>query len=147
MNKKQIKDDLTVAQKAKESQKVDVLRMLLSEVNNEEIKLRGEGKELTDADVLVILKRSVKKRNESIEMFEKAGRSDLVEVEKKELKILMQYTPEQMSKEQIETIVDEVLEEVGENANFGQVMKQVMAKTKGQADGKLVSEVVREKLE
>ncbi len=146
MTKQQIQQDLTTAQKEKNTQKVEVLRMLLSEVNNEEIRLRAEGKELTDDNIVGIIKRSVKKRNESIEMFEKAGRTDLVESEKQELAILMEYMPEQMTKEQVEQIVNEVINEVGADANFGQVMKQVMAKVKGQADGKLVSEVVREKL-
>ena len=133
--------DLKKAMKEKQADKVSVLRMLVAAINNAQIEKKGE---LTDGEVVKILNKEAKKRTEAIEMYEKAERAELVEKETKELEILKAYLPETMDKGQLEKLVKE-LKEAGElGEDFGANMRAVLAKTKGQADGKLVSEVVRE---
>ena len=95
-----------------------------------------------------IIKKMVKQRKESITQFKQGGRDDLVEVEEKELAILEAYLPEQISEEKLEGIVSEVISQTGVTSmqEMGSVMKEVMNKVQGQADGKVVSEIVKKKL-
>ncbi|MBI4091452.1 GatB/YqeY domain-containing protein [candidate division WWE3 bacterium] len=143
------KNDLNVALKLGDELRVSTLRFLLSGVKNREIELRPLGKELTDDEVLNVLNKQVKQRNESIIEFEKAGREDLVEKESSELEILKTYLPEQMSEGQIQKLVDEALRETGGQSlsAMGKVMSVLMPKVKGRADGSVVSRIVREKLQ
>lgn len=141
----QLQEDVTKALKNHESEKAGVVRILLSEIHNEEITLHGQGKELTDADILRVLQRSAKKHTESIEIYTQAGRSELADKEKSELLIIQTYLPQQMSAEDVEKIVDEAVASSSDK-NFGAVMKVAMEKLRGQADGKVVSEMVKKKL-
>ena len=140
-----IKEDLKEAIRQGDSATRDVLRFLTSDIKNEAIKVR---RELEDKDVLGVLKKNIKSRKDSIEQFVKGGREDLAEKEKAELSILEKYQPEQMSEEQIESIVKDVVGRMDEKdaKNFGLVMKEVMKETDGRADGSLVSAVVKKTL-
>ena len=103
---------------------------------------------LTEQDVLAVVQREVKQRRESITAFTKGGRADLTRNEEAELAILEAYLPQQMSREEITALVRDVVQAVGATgpAQTGQVMKAVMARVQGRADGRLVSEVVRDLL-
>lgn len=138
-----IQANLTEAQKAKDEEKTTILRSLNAAIKNEEIAKRPE--ELKEEDVLTVLKREVKKLNDAIVEFEKAGRGDLKEQYKKEAEVLKEYLPEEMSEEEIRKIVKEKVS-ASEDDNFGKIMKEVMAETKGQADGGTVSRIVKEEL-
>ncbi len=146
MLREKINIDLKQAMRAKDTNKLSVLRLLISAFNNEAISLKKKDEGLTDDEELKVIKREVKKRKDSIEQYTAGGRSELADQEKKELEILQAYLPAEMSEEQVRKIVVEVVAEMGEIApsQFGQVMGQVMAKTQGQADGALVSRIVKE---
>lgn len=144
----QIKADLVSAQKNREQEKIDTLRFLLGEVQNYRISRTTNGKEyeLKDEDVSLVLAKQVKTHKESIEMFEKGGRKDLVEKEQAQLVILQSYLPEQMGEEEIRNKIQEiVISHKGED--FGTMMKLGMAELKGKADGALVSKILREMIQ
>jgi hypothetical protein len=145
--KQKISDDTKEAMKAKDATKVNVLRFLTSAVKNKEIELRPNP--LTDDDVIAVIKKSAKQRQDSIEQFSAAGRNDLADAEKLELKIIETYLPQQMSADQVQKIVLEVIKETGATSakEMGAVMKAVIAKTQGTADNKLVSELVKKQLQ
>lgn len=138
----QLELDLVAALKSRDTIKTNTLRLVLSEVKNFAIDLRTKGRELNDQDVLAVMTKEAKKRKESIEIFEKAGRTDLSTIEIGELNVIESYLPKQMSREDLERIVAEVLEST-DKKDFGSVMKETMARVKGQADGKEVAEVVK----
>jgi len=144
----QINDDIKQSMRNKDSETLSVLRMLVSAINNEAIVLKKKDEGLNKEEELKILKREAKKRKDSIEQYNAGGREELAEKEKKELEILNKYLPEEMSEDEVRKIVEEVVAGMDEvlPSQFGQVMGQVMAKTKGQADGGVVSKVVKETL-
>lgn len=139
----QIEQDIVEAMKKGESEVMNTLRMVKSAVKNEQINQRD--KEFTDNDVVAVVKREVKKRKDSIEQFTAAGRAELADKEKQEIAMLEKYMPEQMSEEEISGIIDAVLSE-NNTEDFGALMKAVMSKTQGAADGSVVSRLVRAKL-
>ncbi len=143
-----INQELKQAMKNKESLKLSVLRMLVSEFNNEAINLKKKEQGLNAEEELKILKREVKKRKDSIQQFESGNRPELAEQEKKELEILQKYLPEEMSENEIRKIVKEVISRIGKVVpnQFGQIMGQVMKKIQENADGNLVSKVVKEEI-
>ncbi|MFA6393637.1 MAG: GatB/YqeY domain-containing protein [Patescibacteria group bacterium] len=142
--KEQLKADLVAAMRAKDAEKLSVLRMLATAIKTKEIALRkGEDIILSDEQVLDVIASEVKKRKDSIVAYEQGGRSELAEAEKKEIKILEVYLPEQMADEELERIVKSAAAEAGAGANFGAVMGKVMGKVKGQADGNRVSAMVK----
>ena len=136
-----LKQDLTEAQKNKDSVRTSVLRLMLSEIHNADIEIKASGKEMSEDDLNKVLLREAKKRRESIEAYKTGGREDLVAEESAELKVIEEYLPEQISQEEIEKVVQEVVS-ANAGANFGEIMKQSMAKLQGKADGKVVSQVV-----
>ena len=138
--------DVKAAMIAKESAKLGALRMLQSAIKNREIDMRPDP--ITPDEVMNVVKKLVKQRKESIEQFQAAGRTDLVEQETAELKVLEVYLPAQMSREQIEALVTEVIAALGAKTvkDMGPVMKEVIAKSGGAADNKVVSEVIKSKL-
>ena len=138
----QLELDLVAALKSRDTIKTSTIRLILAEVKNFSIDLRTKGRELNDQDVLNIVNKEAKKRKESIEIFEKAGRTDLSEAETAELAIIETYLPQQISRQELERIVAEVLEST-DKKDFGTVMKETMTRVKGQADGKEVAEVVK----
>ncbi len=142
----QILADIKTAMKDKNEIALNALRFLNSSIKNREIELRPNP--LTDAEVINVLKKSVKQRAESIEQFEKAGRTDLSDKEKAEMAILEKYLPKSLSRDQIEKVVTEVIAALQATSvkQMGAVIKEVAAKTAGAADNKTVSEIVKAKL-
>jgi uncharacterized protein YqeY len=137
-----IDSEMKDAMRKKDSVKVSVMRMAMAAVKNTEIVKKV--KKLEDADVIQVIQRMIKEHRESIAQFEKGNRMDLVDKEKAELEILQKYMPAQMSEEELVSIVKTTLQELGitSRADSGKVMKVVMEKVKGKADGKLVSQLV-----
>ena len=149
MLKQQLQEELKQAMLAKNELLKSVLRMLLSAITYMEIKKGGAGYEATDEDVMSTIESQVKQRKDSIEQFEKAGRQELADKEKEEMKLLEKYLPEQMSEEQVRQLVTEALQNTGATSlqDLGKVMSALMPKVKGRADGGLVSRIVKEKLD
>ena len=141
-----ISNDIKDAMRAKDSAKLNALRMVQSAFKNREIELRPEP--MTEDEHLAILKKLVKQRKESIEQYAAAKRQDLVDNEAAELKLLEFYMPAQMSREQIEKVVTDVMTALNATTvkDMGAVMKEVQARTAGSADNKIVSEVIKSKL-
>ena len=144
----QIQNDLKVAMKAKDNFLVGALRFLLSDVKNFEINNcpPGSKKTLTDEDVLGVLSKQVKTHKESVEMFKKGEREDLVVDEKKQIAILQKYLPAELSEDEVRKMVVEVLQGIFDKSNFGLVMKEVMGKMRGRVEGGVVSRVVKEEI-
>lgn len=144
--REKVSADVKAAMLAKDSLKLATLRGLQAAIKNREIEMRPNP--IGGEDVISVVRKLVKQRKESIEQFTAGGRADLAANETAELKILETYLPAQMSKEQIESIVTDVVAALGAKTmkEMGAVMKEVQARTAGAADGKLVSEIVRSKL-
>ncbi|AXI99642.1 hypothetical protein CYPRO_0355 [Cyclonatronum proteinivorum] len=142
--------DLKESMKAREERRTLVLRSLKSGILEKEITNRtgGERSEITDELVLEVITKAAKQRRDSLEQYRNAGRADLAEVEEQELAIIEAYLPKQLTKDEIEAIVSEVIAQTGASGmkDMGKVMGQLMPKVKGKADGKLVNTVVKEKL-
>lgn len=131
------------AMRKKDDLALGALRMLKSALKNKSIELI---KDLSEEEVIGVIQSEVKKRKDSIEAYEKGGRTDLAEQENKEMEFLNQFLPQQLSAEQIEDEVKKIAAELNEEdkKNFGKVMSAVMAKLKGIADGNSVSAAVKE---
>lgn len=142
-------DELTAnmkaAMKAKDKLTLTVIRSIKAAVQNEQIKL---GHDLSEEEEKSVLATQLKQRKESLTEFEQAGRQDLVDQLVAEIKVVEQYLPAQLTAEQVEAIVDQVIQETGATGkqDFGNVMKALMPKVKGQADGALVNRIVKAKL-
>ena len=132
--------------KAKDAPKLSALRMVQSAFKNREIELRPGT--MPEDEYLGVIKKLVKQRKESIEQFQQAGRKDLVDNETAELNLLETYLPAQLSRAQIEQIVNDVVATLGATSvkQMGQVMKEAQAKAGGQADNKIMSEIIKSKL-
>lgn len=141
----QIQSDLKVAQLARDEIKVSALRLLLSEMKYAQI---NKGQDLADEDVIIVVQKEVKKRREAALGFRSGGREDSALKEEAELKILENYLPAQLSKEELTKIVEETISELGATniRDMGKVIGAVMGKIKGQADGTIVSNLVKERL-
>ena len=138
--------DIKSAMVSKDTVKLNTLRFLNAQIKNKEIDSRPTP--ITAEDILTVIKKLVKQRKESIEQFSAAGRMDLADQESAELKILENYMPSQMTKEQIEKLVADVMAATGAKTikDMGTVMKEAMARSAGTADGKILSEVIKSKL-
>lgn len=141
----QIQSDLKNAQLSRDEIKVSTLRLLLSEVKNEEI---SRGNSLSDEDIISVVQKEAKKRKEAATSFRSGGRQDLAVREESELKVLESYLPVQLSNEELTKVVSETITELGAigMADMGKVIGAVMGKVKGKADGGTVSGLVKEKL-
>jgi len=133
---------LKEALRSKDERRKTTLRLALAAVHNAEI---AKGKALEEGEVLAVLSKEAKQRRESAALFAEGGREDLVDQENKELEILTEYLPEQLSEAEIEARVREVIDEVGATsaAQMGDVMRVLMPQMKGKADGQLVSTIVK----
>jgi len=143
---KQIVADLTAAMKAQDANRTSTLRMVKAAMMNRQIE---KGSELDDDDMQKLLRSLVKQRRDSIEQYEKAGRQELVDKEKAEIGVIETYLPQAASQEEIEKAVSAAIAETGATSmrDMGKVMKATQAALSGKnADGKLVSEVVKQKL-
>ncbi|MGI8930270.1 MAG: GatB/YqeY domain-containing protein [Candidatus Limnocylindria bacterium] len=128
--------------RARDQQRTETLRMVMAAAHNRRIAL---GRELTDEEVIEVLTRQVKQRRESIEMYVAAGRDDRAKLEQAEAAILAEFLPAQMDEAEIEDLARAAIAETGASspAEMGRVMSRLSPQTKGRADGKAVSEVVR----
>lgn len=134
-------NDMKTAMKAHDMAAVNALRGVIAKAKDVTV---NAGKEMTDDAILQVLAKGVKQREESIAQFKAAGRAELAENEKKEMALLKKYLPEQLSEDAVAAIVKEAVAATGATSkkDMGKVMKEVMARVKGQADGKLVSRLV-----
>jgi hypothetical protein len=140
--KEKIFEDLKKSMKERNEIKTRVLRLLNSAIKNFEVEKMDKA---TDEDIEKIILKEMKKRQESIEAYKNANREDLALEEEKELEILKEYAPKMLSEEEIREIIKKTIEEINATPkDFGKVMKEVMAKVKGKADGSMVSKVVKE---
>lgn len=141
----QLNEQMKTAMKAKDKQTLSTVRMLKSALQNKQIDL---GHDLTPEDEKAVLSTELKQRKESLEEFSKAGREDLVTPLEAEIKIVEAYLPAQLDEAAVTKLVDETIAEVGATgkSDFGQVMKTLMPKVKGQADGAMVNRIVKAKL-
>ena len=146
MLKEQISKDFNEALKARDERKLSALRLLRTEIKKREVS--GPKKELADAEVMETITALVKQRRESIRLFREGQRQDLVEKEEAELQFLQTYLPQPLSQSAIEVLIDQVLLETCATGmkDQGKVMKAVMAKISGRAEGKIISEIVKQKL-
>ena len=143
--KEQLDFDLKEAQKARDTIRTNVIRMLKTTIKNREVEKIGE---LTEQELLQAVNSQIKTRLEAIEGFKKGGRDEMVKKEETELAILKAYLPAQLSKEELLALIDKAVTETGAAGprDMGKVMKALMGDVTGKADGKLVSELVKEKL-
>ncbi|MCF6137972.1 GatB/YqeY domain-containing protein [Pseudalkalibacillus berkeleyi] len=140
-----LNEDMKQAMRNKDKQRLTVIRMVKASLQNESIKL---GHELNEEEELTVLSREVKQRKDSLQEFEKAGRDDLVENLRKEIEVLGEYLPQQLSEEEVDQLVKETIEQVGATSkqDMGKVMGAIMPKVKGKADGGLVNRLVQQNL-
>nr|HID59788.1 GatB/YqeY domain-containing protein [Desulfobacterales bacterium] len=143
--KEKIGSELKVAMHTKDAVRVSVLRLLRSAIKDREIELR---RALSDSDILGVIRTQIKRCKESISKFRAAKRDDLAQKEEKELAILETFMPEAMSEDEIRKTVNSVIEELGATTmkDMGRVMKELMSRLAGKADGSMVSDVVKKSL-
>ncbi len=142
----QLEKDMIEAMKNHEKERLTVIRMVKAALKQEQI---DHKKEINDELLIDVVNKQIKMRKDSIAEFEKGGRQDLVDATQNEINILMNYLPEQLSKEEVEKIINEIFDEVKPEGqkDMGKVMKEAQAKLKGKADMKEVSTIIREKLQ
>ncbi len=140
-----INNDLKEAMKSKDSFRLSVIRMVKGAM---QLAKPNPREELTDDDVITVISKQIKMRNDSIKEFEAAGRSDLVEQNKREIEVLNTYMPKQLSEEELTEIIDKVFEEVKPTSqkDIGLIMKNISPLVKGKADMSLVNKLVKERL-
>ncbi len=143
--KEKLTQSLKEAMKAKDERRKRVVRMAMTAIKNAEIEKKGE---LDEPDVLAILQKEVKARHETIEGAKKAQREDLITEAEAEIAILEEYLPQALSREELENLVKEAIAEAGATSpkEMGLVMKVLMPKVRGRADGKEANQIVRELL-
>lgn len=145
----QLRERLTAgmkeAMKSRDSLRLSAIRMVLSSVKNRDIELRHE---LGDAEITETIATLCKQRRESIRLFKEAGRQELVDKEEAELAVMLEFLPQQLTRQELEALVDKAIAETSASSgkDMGKVMKVLVPLVSGRADGKLVSEVVKEKL-
>ena len=141
-----ISNDVTSALKSGQKEKLLILRMVKSAIKNAEIE---KGDPLSDDDVLAVLRTFAKRAKDSIEQFSQAGRTELAEKEKAELVVIEEYLPKQLGEDDLRGMIKDVIQEQGAAGikDMGKVMKGLMAKAKGQVDGKIANNIVKEMLE
>ena len=147
--KAKLQDDLKAAMKEGRKRKLAALRLTLASIKvAETAETRSTHGDLTDEEVTALLQTEVKRRRDTIAELEKVGRPEMLADEKAELEVLMEYLPKQLTREQVGEAARAVIAQVGATgpAHMGPVMKQLTAQLKGQADGKLISQVVKELL-
>ncbi|MFA4854688.1 MAG: GatB/YqeY domain-containing protein [Candidatus Omnitrophota bacterium] len=146
MLEEKILNDYKDAMKARDSLKSSVLSFLRADMINQATAKKKN--KLDDAEVVMVIKKQIKQRQDSIEQFTKGGRIEMADKEKKEWEILKAYLPPELSESQIKSLIEEAIAATGSNSmkDMGRLMKELAVKIAGQADGKLVSELVRQRL-
>jgi uncharacterized protein YqeY len=143
--KERLTEDMKSAAKEKEKSKLSTIRLALAAVQNKEKELR---KELSEQEVVQVIAGLIKRGKESIEQFKAGQREDLVAKEKKELEVLQAFLPQQLTLEELEAEISKALEETGVSTpqEMGKVMKVLMSRIAGRAEGKVINELVRKRL-
>lgn len=143
--KERILNDLKTAMKNQDKEKLSVVRMIKGALQLEEI---NKKRDLTDDEIILVISKQIKTRKESITEFQKANRIDLIEQTEKEIEILNEYMPEQLSDDEVNNIVDQAFEIVNPQAmsDMGKIMKEITPKLSGKADMSMVSKIVKDKL-
>lgn len=140
--KETIQADMLASMRAKDEVKLSVMRLLKAAIMKFEVS-GDKKKDASDEEVLQIINKEVKQRKDSIDAFTKGGRPELAAKEEAEMKILQMYLPAQMSEDEVRTVAEGVVKDMGNSkADFGKIMGAVMAKVKGKADGQVVNKVV-----
>lgn len=141
MLKEQLNEDLKKFMKAKNPIALNTVRLVIADIKNKEIEKNSE---LTDEEILQIIRKQIKTREDSIQQFKSAGRDDLANKEAQEIEILKKYLPEGLSDEELEKIIKETIKELNASSkkDFGKVIKEVIAKVQGRADNKKISELI-----
>ncbi|HEX8251520.1 MAG TPA: GatB/YqeY domain-containing protein [Thermoanaerobaculia bacterium] len=136
-----VRADMTEAMKAQEKERLSTLRMLQSALKNEQINL---GHELSDEEAMTVIRKAMKQRQDSIEQFTNAGRTEMAEKERSEMELLKAYLPAELTQEELETSIREIIATTGAQSkkDLGKVMKEATARFKGRVDGKKVQELV-----
>ncbi len=144
--KDKLMEDMKSSMKNKDTLRKNTITMVRANIKQREV---DERVELTDEDIIDIIAKQVKEKRDVIQDFEKGGREDLVEQTKKEIEILLEYLPKQLTEEEVEEIVKDTIKEVGAKSikDIGLIMKSVMPKIKGRADGSMVNSIARKYLE
>jgi uncharacterized protein YqeY len=148
MTKADLQQKVKESMLARNELRTSVLRMLVSAITYNEIQKGGAGYEATEEDVMNMIQSEAKKRRDSIEQYNSAGRPELAAKEEEELTILKEFLPEQLSEDDIRVYVKEAIDQTGATtaADMGKIMGALMPKIKGKADGNLVNKIVRENL-
>jgi uncharacterized protein YqeY len=136
---------MKAAMKAGDKVRLNTIRLLRSQLKDAQIAKRGE---LSPEEEIAVLMNAAKKRREAIEAYQRSDRTDLLDAEEAELRVIQEYLPEQLSEEEIAAEVEKVIADVGAASmrDMGRVMKEAMSRLKGRADGKTVQQIVRQKL-
>ena len=142
---KQLMEDMKLAMKSGKKIELDTIRILRAQIKSASIDKKDD---LDEAELAQVLQKEAKKRKESIEMFQKGNRPDLVKKEESELEIISKYLPEQLSDQDLDKIISESMEmlEVSSEKDMGRLMGAIMPKVKGKADGKVVQQKVKDHL-
>jgi uncharacterized protein len=137
-----VRADMTAAMKAQEKERLSTLRMLQSSLKNEQINV---GHELSDEEAMTVIRKAMKQREDSIEQYTNAGRTELAEKERAEMELLKTYLPPELTEEEVESGVREIIASTGAQSkkDFGKVMKEATARFKGRVDGKKIQEIVQ----
>jgi uncharacterized protein YqeY len=137
-----VRADMTAAMKAQEKERLSTLRMLQSSLKNEQINV---GHELSDEEAMTVIRKAMKQREDSIEQFTNAGRTELAEKERSEMELLKTYLPPELTEAEVESGVREIIASTGAQSkkDFGKVMKEATARFKGRVDGKKIQEIVQ----
>jgi len=142
MLQQRITEDLKNAIRSKDDIRVSCLRLLKASIKNKQVE---KGRDLTDEEVMGLISSAIKKGKEAVEAFRQGNREDLAGKEESEIKIFQEYLPRQLAREEIETVVREVMTQLGASGpkDLGRVMKEAVARMAGRADGKTVNEIAR----
>lgn len=137
-----VRADMTAAMKAQEKERLSTLRMLQSSLKNEQINV---GHELSDEEAMTVIRKAMKQREDSIEQYTNAGRTELAEKERSEMELLKTYLPPELTEAEIESGLREIIASTGAQSkkDFGKVMKEATARFKGRVDGKKIQEIVQ----
>lgn len=140
-----LQEEMKAAMKSGDKDRLSTIRMLISEIKKVQIDTK---KELSDEEIIQILQRYVKQRKEALEQYKKANREDLAQKEEKEIQIVQEFLPQPLSEEELRKIIDETISQLNATSikDMGKVIKAVMEKVKGRAEGSVVSSLVKEKL-
>jgi uncharacterized protein YqeY len=137
-----VRADMTAAMKAQEKERLSTLRMLQSSLKNEQINV---GHELSDEEAMTVIRKAMKQREDSIEQYTNAGRTELAEKERSEMELLKTYLPPELTDAEVESGLREIIASTGAQSkkDFGKVMKEATARFKGRVDGKKIQEIVQ----